>query len=65
MDEPDEEDLEVKPYTLEEFSYEHFRWSSLCSMGPRKVLGLRITEEQLGCNQFLIEFLLFVPCHEV
>ncbi|XP_013043479.3 unconventional myosin-VIIb isoform X1 [Anser cygnoides] len=25
MDEPDEEDLEVKPYTLEEFSYEHFR----------------------------------------
>ncbi|KAM9008237.1 unconventional myosin-VIIb isoform 2-T4 [Ara ararauna] len=25
MDEPDEEDLKVKPYTLEEFSYEHFR----------------------------------------
>ncbi|XP_061235324.1 unconventional myosin-VIIb isoform X1 [Neopsephotus bourkii] len=25
MDEPDEEDLRVKPYTLEEFSYEHFR----------------------------------------
>ncbi|XP_057282393.1 unconventional myosin-VIIb isoform X1 [Pezoporus wallicus] len=25
VDEPDEEDLEVKPYTLEEFSYEHFR----------------------------------------
>ncbi|XP_075273720.1 unconventional myosin-VIIb [Opisthocomus hoazin] len=24
-DEPDEEDLKVKPYTLEEFSYEHFR----------------------------------------
>ncbi|NWU97400.1 MYO7A protein, partial [Upupa epops] len=24
-DEPDEEDLQVKPYTLEEFSYEHFR----------------------------------------
>ncbi|GAB0193427.1 unconventional myosin-VIIb [Grus japonensis] len=27
MDEPDEEDLKVKPYTLEEFSYEHFRYS--------------------------------------
>ncbi|XP_065531610.1 unconventional myosin-VIIb isoform X2 [Lathamus discolor] len=25
MDEPDEDDLKVKPYTLEEFSYEHFR----------------------------------------
>uniref|UniRef100_A0A8C3JY18 Myosin VIIB n=1 Tax=Calidris pygmaea TaxID=425635 RepID=A0A8C3JY18_9CHAR len=25
VDEPDEEDLKVKPYTLEEFSYEHFR----------------------------------------
>ncbi|XP_068277092.1 unconventional myosin-VIIb isoform X3 [Nyctibius grandis] len=25
MDKPDEEDLKVKPYTLEEFSYEHFR----------------------------------------
>uniref|UniRef100_A0A8C8ACZ5 Myosin VIIB n=1 Tax=Otus sunia TaxID=257818 RepID=A0A8C8ACZ5_9STRI len=25
MDEPDEEDLKLKPYTLEEFSYEHFR----------------------------------------
>uniref|UniRef100_A0A8C4VB56 Myosin VIIB n=1 Tax=Falco tinnunculus TaxID=100819 RepID=A0A8C4VB56_FALTI len=25
MDEPDEEDLRVKPYTLEEFSYEYFR----------------------------------------
>ncbi|XP_030351869.1 unconventional myosin-VIIb [Strigops habroptila] len=25
MEEPDEEDLKVKPYTLEEFSYEHFR----------------------------------------
>ncbi|KAM6414628.1 unconventional myosin-VIIb [Rhynochetos jubatus] len=25
MDEPDEEDLKTKPYTLEEFSYEHFR----------------------------------------
>ncbi|XP_061861375.1 unconventional myosin-VIIb [Colius striatus] len=24
-DEPDEQDLKVKPYTLEEFSYEHFR----------------------------------------
>uniref|UniRef100_A0A8C2YEA2 Myosin VIIB n=1 Tax=Coturnix japonica TaxID=93934 RepID=A0A8C2YEA2_COTJA len=24
-EEPDEEDLKVKPYTLEEFSYEHFR----------------------------------------
>lgn len=30
MEEPDEEDIKVKPYTLEEFSYEHFRWSSLC-----------------------------------
>lgn len=38
MDEPDEEDLKVKPYTLEEFSYEYFRWSSLCSLRPRKVL---------------------------
>uniref|UniRef100_A0A669QN85 Myosin VIIB n=1 Tax=Phasianus colchicus TaxID=9054 RepID=A0A669QN85_PHACC len=25
IEEPDEEDLKVKPYTLEEFSYEHFR----------------------------------------
>lgn len=25
VDEPDEEDPKVKPYTLEEFSYEHFR----------------------------------------
>uniref|UniRef100_A0A8C3DKK5 Myosin VIIB n=1 Tax=Corvus moneduloides TaxID=1196302 RepID=A0A8C3DKK5_CORMO len=25
MEEPDEEDVKVKPYTLEEFSYEHFR----------------------------------------
>uniref|UniRef100_A0A8C0ZHU8 Myosin VIIB n=1 Tax=Cyanistes caeruleus TaxID=156563 RepID=A0A8C0ZHU8_CYACU len=25
MEEPDEEDIKVKPYTLEEFSYEHFR----------------------------------------
>uniref|UniRef100_A0A8C3MFA8 Uncharacterized protein n=1 Tax=Geospiza parvula TaxID=87175 RepID=A0A8C3MFA8_GEOPR len=25
MEEPDEEDMKVKPYTLEEFSYEHFR----------------------------------------
>ncbi|XP_074955503.1 unconventional myosin-VIIb [Phalacrocorax aristotelis] len=25
VDEPEEEDLKVKPYTLEEFSYEHFR----------------------------------------
>ncbi|XP_069721035.1 unconventional myosin-VIIb [Phaenicophaeus curvirostris] len=25
VEEPDEEDLKVKPYTLEEFSYEHFR----------------------------------------
>ncbi|KAJ7426105.1 hypothetical protein WISP_19047 [Willisornis vidua] len=27
MKEPDEEDVKVKPYTLEEFSYEHFRYS--------------------------------------
>ncbi|XP_059711231.1 unconventional myosin-VIIb [Haemorhous mexicanus] len=25
MEEPEEEDIKVKPYTLEEFSYEHFR----------------------------------------
>lgn len=38
MEEPDEEAIKVKPYTLEEFSYEHFRWRSLCRVHPRKVL---------------------------
>lgn len=30
VEEPEEENATVKPYTLEEFSYEHFRYTLLC-----------------------------------
>lgn len=30
VEEPEEENANVKPYTLEEFSYEHFRYTLLC-----------------------------------